>query len=100
MTKFCFQYLAIYSNENLPKTIQIVKKWVENFAQNQIYPKCVPQDFLNIGQSGEITPNLVTLIGSLTTTFHRHIMYYSHFVLDNASTVSSCKNVVHNQCDQ
>ena len=36
MTRLCFQYLAIYSNENLPKSIQIVPKWDENFAQNQI----------------------------------------------------------------
>ena len=36
MSKLCFQYLAIFSNENVPNSIQIVSKWVENFAQNQI----------------------------------------------------------------
>ena len=47
MTKFCFPYLAILSYENVPNSIQIVPKWVENFAQNQInlkifyyLPKC------------------------------------------------------------
>ena len=34
--RLCFQYLVIFSNEILPKSIQIVPKWVENFAQNQI----------------------------------------------------------------
>ena len=32
VTRLCFQYLAVYSNENLPKSKQIVP----NFAQNQI----------------------------------------------------------------
>ena len=36
MTRLCFQYLAIFSNKNLPKSIQIVPKWAENFAQSQI----------------------------------------------------------------
>ena len=31
--KLVFQYLAIYINENLPKIIQIVLKWVHNFAK-------------------------------------------------------------------
>ena len=48
MTRLCFQYLANYSNENLPKSIQIVPKWVEKFAQNQIYcpkPNILPNIF-------------------------------------------------------
>ena len=45
MTKLCFQYLAIYKNENLPKNIQIVPKWVENFVQNQINLKYIAKDF-------------------------------------------------------
>ena len=36
VTRLYFQYLAIFSNENLPKSIPIVPKWVENFAQNQM----------------------------------------------------------------
>ena len=35
-TWLCFQYLAIFSNENLHKSLQIVPKWAEIFAQNQI----------------------------------------------------------------
>ena len=34
--QLCFQYLAINSDENLPKSIHIVPKWVKNFPQNQI----------------------------------------------------------------
>ena len=41
MTRLCFQYLAIYSNENFPKSIQIVS----NFAQNQINLKYIEKDF-------------------------------------------------------
>ena len=41
MTKLCFQYLAIFSTENVPNSIQIVSKWVENFAQNQINLKYI-----------------------------------------------------------
>ena len=42
MTKLCLQYLAIFSNENVP---QIVPKWVETFAQNQINLKYIAKDF-------------------------------------------------------
>ena len=45
MNKLCFQYLAIFSNENVPNSIQIVPKWVENFAQNQINLKYIAKDF-------------------------------------------------------
>ena len=45
MIRLCFQYLAVYSNENLPKSIQIVPKWVVNFAQNQINLKFIAKDF-------------------------------------------------------
>ena len=38
MTKLCFHYLAIFSNQNVPNSIQIVPKRVENFAQNQNQP--------------------------------------------------------------
>ena len=44
MTRLCFQYLAIFSNENLSKSIQIAPKWVENFAQNQIILKLIAKD--------------------------------------------------------
>ena len=45
MNRLCFQYLAIHSNENLPKSILIVPKWVKNFAQNQINLKYIAIDF-------------------------------------------------------
>ena len=45
MTKLYFQYLAIFSNENVPNSIQIVPKWVENFGQNQINLKYIAKDF-------------------------------------------------------
>ena len=45
MTRLCFQYLALYSNENLPKSIQTVPKWDENFAQNQINLKFIAKYF-------------------------------------------------------
>ena len=41
MTKLCFQYLAIFSNEIVRNSIQIVPKWVENFAQKQINLKYI-----------------------------------------------------------
>ena len=41
MAILCFQYLAIYSNENLTKSVQIVPKWVKIFAQNQINLKYI-----------------------------------------------------------
>ena len=44
-TRLCFQYLAIFSNENLLESIQIVPKWAENFAQNQINFKYIAKDF-------------------------------------------------------
>ena len=45
MTILCFQYLAIFSNENLPKSTQIVPYWVQNFAQKQINLKYIAKDF-------------------------------------------------------
>ena len=44
MTKLYFQYLAIFSTENVPNGIQIVPKWVENFAQIQINLKYIVKD--------------------------------------------------------
>ena len=35
VTRLCFQYLAIFSKENLPKSIQIVPKLVNNFAKTK-----------------------------------------------------------------
>ena len=43
MTKLCFQYLAIFGNENAPNITQIVPKWVENFAQKQITLNILPK---------------------------------------------------------
>ena len=45
MTRLCFQYLTIFGNENVPNSIQIVPKWAENFAQNQINLKYIAKDF-------------------------------------------------------
>ena len=44
-TVLCFQYLDIFSNENLPQSIQIVPKWAENFAQNQKTLNLLPKIF-------------------------------------------------------
>ena len=40
-----FQYLAIYNDEILPKSIQKVPKWVVNFAKIQINLSNVAKDF-------------------------------------------------------
>ena len=61
MTRLCFQYLAIYTNENVPKSIQSVTKWVKNFAQNQINLKYIAKhvnlpkwwNFAKSGHTGE-----------------------------------------------
>ena len=45
MTKLCFQYLTIFSNENVPNSTQIMPKWVVNFAQKQIDLENVAKDF-------------------------------------------------------
>ena len=45
MNKLYFQYLAIFSNENVPNSIQIVAKWVVNFTQKQINLKYIAKDF-------------------------------------------------------
>ena len=45
MTILYFQYLAIFSNENLPKSAQIVPKWVENFATTKWTIKILPKIF-------------------------------------------------------
>ena len=55
--------MAIFSVENVPKRMQIVSKWAENFAQNQTILKLIA-NFLYIRQSGEISPNLVTQMTS------------------------------------
>ena len=44
VTRLCFQFLAIYS-KYFPKSIQIVPKYVENFAQNQINLRYIAKDF-------------------------------------------------------
>ena len=36
MARLFFHFFAIYSNENLPISIQVVPKWVHNFAQYQM----------------------------------------------------------------
>ena len=48
-------YLAIYCNENLPKSIQIVPKWFENFAQKPINLKYIAKylrKWWNFAKSG------------------------------------------------
>ena len=44
MNRLCFQYLKIYTNENLLKSLQIVAKWVKNFTQNKINLKDIAKD--------------------------------------------------------
>ena len=43
--KLVFQYLAIYINENLPKIIQIVPKWVQKLCKIQNEPLNMANDF-------------------------------------------------------
>ena len=59
MTKLSFQYLAISSNDNLPQnqTNCIKVSW-------KLCPKPKNHIFLNIGQGGGISPNLVTMPGN------------------------------------
>ena len=45
VTRLFFEDLAIYNKENLPKRIQIVPKWVHNFAKYQINLKDIAKDF-------------------------------------------------------
>ena len=48
-------YLAIYCNENLPKSIQIVPMWFENFAQKPINLKYIAKylrKWWNFAKSG------------------------------------------------
>ena len=61
MTILCFQYLAIFSNGNLPKNTQIVPKWVQNFAQKQINHKYIAKHLpkrWNFAKSGHTASNL------------------------------------------
>ena len=62
MAKLVFQYLAIYNNENLPKIIQIVSKWLHNFAKYEMNLKNMAKDFSICCKRGKISPNLVTLL--------------------------------------
>ena len=62
-TRLCFQYLAIFIIKNLPKSIKIVSKWVENFTQNQIILIVIANFFKyrpkwwNFAKSGHTVPN-------------------------------------------
>ena len=45
MARLFFQYLAISNNKILSKSIQIVPKWVHNFAKYQINLKNIAKHF-------------------------------------------------------
>ena len=64
MARLFFHFLAIYSNENLPISIQVVPKWVHNFAQYQMNLENIA-NISTFCQSGKISPNLITLITML-----------------------------------
>ena len=62
MAKLFFQYLAIYNIGHLPNTIWNLPKCVQNCAKylKKHFKFC--QSHLKICPSGEISPNLVTLL--------------------------------------
>ena len=60
------QYLAINKGENLPKNIKICQKG-SKICQILKKPIMFAKRLLKICQSGEISPNLVTLVGSEVT---------------------------------
>ena len=71
VTRLFFQRFAIYNNENLPESIQILPKCVDNFAKYQINLKILPEisKFLlkrqNFGKSGHTVCIDVCVWGSL-----------------------------------
>ena len=68
MAQLFLQYLAICNNENLPNSIKnFLLRWIQNFAKVQINLENIAKDFQNFCQSGEISPNLVTLQGKHST---------------------------------
>ena len=76
MTRLCFQYLAIFSNENLPKRIQIVPNWVEKL-QNifKYWPK-----WWNFAKSGHIGYQLDDANHSIVRSSNLSAFNKSHFV--------------------
>ena len=50
MIRLFFQDLAIYTNENLPKRIQIVPKWFHNFTKYQTNLYNFAEEFLIFAQ--------------------------------------------------
>ena len=62
MARLLFQYMANYSFENLPNSIRNLPKCVRNFAKYLSYPLTFAEVVLIFCPSGEILPNLVTLI--------------------------------------
>ena len=57
-----FKYLNIYNIDILPSSIRSLPKYVQNFAKYLTDPLFFCQSRLKICLSGEISPNLVTLI--------------------------------------
>ena len=58
------QYLAIYNNEYLPKSIIIGPNRVKILPSTKITLQKIAKDIKLFAQSGEISPNLVTLAGA------------------------------------
>ena len=74
VTRLIWQYLAIYTNENLPnsklnspKSDQNLPRRVQNFAKNRIDPIKI-EGLLKFCQGGKFLPNLVTLAHTTTCT--------------------------------
>ena len=57
-----FKYLNIYNIDILPSSIRSLPKYAQNFAKYLMDPLFFCQSRLKICLSGEISPNLVTLI--------------------------------------
>ena len=55
-----FRYLSIYNNENLPNAFKVCQSWLKLSQVLNRYPLKIPKDC----PSGQILPNLVTLVAT------------------------------------
>ena len=89
MNRLCFQYLAIYSNESMPISIQIVTKRVKYFAKTNLSLNILPKTFkiwpkwrifAKSGHTALIPPMKKPLIAAIFTHFY-------YFGLCNSSRI-------------
>ena len=64
MARSSTQYLAIYNNEHLPKSIKIGQSWLKFFPNSKLTLQKLSKTFI-FCQSGKISTNLVTLSTTL-----------------------------------